>query len=188
MRKPAITKPLFYLKTGHFSTFSRARERFDDVDTKESNDSYFNWNSCQWVSFSVKNWQCLSITPLPFCSQGNDRWRILRKLQSLPHLTAHLLLCWRSCIKPGNEIEGIGQNCLAAKYTSTDSDQSNASGTRFQRLSRTKWQVNILPLLGPTIFEPSQPISSMHLITETTSVSSNDKKNHFRKTLSGKSR
>ena len=33
--KPAI----FYLKTGHFSTFSRARERFDDVDTKESNDA-----------------------------------------------------------------------------------------------------------------------------------------------------
>ena len=155
---------------------------------KERALSIFNWNSCQWVSFSVKNWQCLSITPLPFCSQGNDRWRILRKLQSLPHLTAHLLLCWRSCIKPGNEIEGIGQNCLAAKYTSTDSDQSNASGTRFQRLSRTKWQVNILPLLGPTIFEPSQPISSMHLITETTSVSSNDKKNNFRKTLSGKSR
>ena len=70
----------------------------------------------------------------------------------------------------GNEIEDIDQ------ITSTDSDQSNASGTRFQRLSRTKWLVNILPLLGPTIFEPSQPISSMHLITETTSVHSNDKK------------
>lgn len=52
----------------------------------------------------------------------------------------------------GKEIEDIGQ------ITSTDSDQSNASGTRFQRLSRTKWLVNILLLLGPTIFEPSQPI------------------------------
>ena len=159
---------------------------------KERALSIFNWNSCQqepwWAPAVSESVFPLSITPLPFCSQGNDRWRILRKLQSLPHLTAHLLLCWRSCIKPGNEIEGIGQNCLAAKYTSTDSDQSNASGTRFQRLSRTKWQVNILPLLGPTNFEPSQPISSMHLITETTSVHTNDKKNHFRKTLSRKSR
>ena len=43
------------------------------------------------------------------------------------------------------------------------------------KLVCTKWLVNILLLLGPTIFEPSQPISLMHLITETTSVNSNDK-------------
>ena len=130
--------------------------------------SIFNWNRCQWVSFSVKNWQWLSITPLPF-----DRWWILGKLPSLPHLTAHFLLCWWSCIKPGYEIEDIGQNCFAAKLQAWI---SNASGTRFQRLSRTKWLVNILLLLRQTIFEPSQPISSMHLITETTSVHSNEKK------------
>ena len=43
------------------------------------------------------------------------------------------------------------------------------------KLVCTKWLVNILLLLGPTIFKPSQPISLMHLITETTSVNSNDK-------------
>ena len=43
------------------------------------------------------------------------------------------------------------------------------------KLVCTKWLVNILLLLGSTIFKPSQPISLMHLITETTSVNSNDK-------------
>ena len=43
------------------------------------------------------------------------------------------------------------------------------------KLVCTKWQLNILLLMGPSIFEPSQPISLTHLITETTSVNSNEK-------------
>ena len=44
-----------------------------------------------------------------------------------------------------------------------------------RKLVCTKWLVNILLLLGPTIFEPSQPISLTHLIKETTSVNSSEK-------------
>ena len=76
-----------------------------------------------------------------------------------------LTLLTISCIKPGKEIEGIGKNCFAAKLQAR---VSNASGTRFLSGSRTKWLVNILLLMGPTIFEPSKSITSMHLITETT--------------------
>lgn len=124
--------------------------------------SIFNWNSC--LSQIFRHFQLVMVVHNPTSFLQREYLANFRLCRTGWHTS---FFGWRSFIKPGEQIEDIGQNCFVANHKHG-----------FQMLLKlvcTKWLVNILLLMGPSIFEPSQPISLTHLITETTSVNSSEK-------------
>ena len=124
--------------------------------------SIFNWNSC--LSQFFRHLQLVMVVDNPSSFLWHEYLANFRLCRTWRHTS---FSGWRSFIKPGEQIEDIGQNCFVANH--------KHGFQMLRKLVCAKWLVNILLLLEPTIFKPSQPISLMHLITETTSVNSNDK-------------